>query len=80
MGQPEGWPILIDFILPKRPAVHQTLQAFARTIFWPALQPKAWANSDIFEITLSMRKMGSECGLVVTIRRATSGLTLEHHE
>jgi hypothetical protein len=59
---------------------YQTLQAFARTIFWPALQPKAWANSDIFESTLSMRKIGNECGFVVTINRATSGRTLEHHE
>src|SRR5271165_5099057 len=71
-GQPQGWPSYLHS--------HQTRQAFARTILCPALQPKAWANSDIFETTLSMRNTGSECGFVVTTSRATSGLTFEHQE
>ena len=59
---------------------YQTRHALARTIFWPTLQPNALAKSGIFESTLSIRKIGNECGLVVTIKRATSGRTLEHHE
>src|SRR5258708_37817068 len=84
-GQLKSWPISFSRMhylqLMKRliPA-HQTRQAFARTIFCPALQPNACANSGMFESTLSIRKMGNECGLVVTTRRATSGLTLEHQE
>ena len=69
-----------DMRPPLRELPHQTRQALARTIFWPALQPKACWNSGMFEITLLMRKTGRECGSVVTIRRAISGRTLAHHE
>ena len=78
MGQPGSWPILvckIQFASLTKPGKRSPA-----TIFCPALQPKAWANSDMFETTLSMRKMGNECGFVVTARRATSGRMFEHHE
>ena len=48
------------------PALYQTRQALARTIFCPDLQLKACWNSDMFETTLLIRKTGRECGSVVT--------------
>jgi hypothetical protein len=73
MGQSAPGPVLLEIF-------YQTRQALARTIFCPALQPKACWNSDMFDITLSMRKMGRECGSVVTTMRAISGRTLAHQE
>src|SRR5260370_1330448 len=53
-GPPRGWPISFARFLQKIANAPHTPQAFAPTIFCPALQPKAWANSAIFQTTCSM--------------------------
>src|SRR6266513_6283667 len=51
---------------------YQILQACSRTIASPFLQPKALANSAIFESGPLPRNLGSGCGLVLAINRAYS--------
>src|SRR5438477_12763263 len=59
------------FEMPCRPG-YQILQACSRTIDSPFLQPKALANSAIFESGPLPRNLGSGCGLVLAINRAYS--------
>src|SRR5437879_1415238 len=56
---------------------YQILQACWRTIGSPFLQPKALANSAIFESGPLPRNLGSGCGLVLAINRANSIRSLE---
>src|SRR5712664_1058994 len=51
---------------------YQILHACSRTIDSPFLQPKAFANSAIFESGPLPRNLGSGCGLVLAINRAYS--------
>src|SRR6266403_653404 len=51
---------------------YQILQACSRTMASPFLQPKALANSAIFESGPLPRNLGSGCGLVLAINRAYS--------
>src|SRR6202047_2748047 len=51
---------------------YQILQACSLTIDSPFLQPKALANSAIFESGPLPRNLGSGCGLVLAINRAYS--------
>src|SRR6267378_4342366 len=51
---------------------YQILQACSRTIDSPFLQPKALANSAIFESGPLPRNLGSGWGLVLAINRAYS--------
>src|SRR5438876_6948770 len=64
------------FEMPCRPG-YQILQACSRTIASPFLQPKAFANSALFESGPLPRNLGSGCGLVLAINRAYSIRSLE---
>ena len=49
----------------KRASAHHTRHAFSLTIGWPALQPKALANSGMFCTTPFTRQRPGECGSMI---------------
>ena len=60
------------------PNRHQILQTFSRTIGWPGLQEKAWANSGMLATTPLIRQMPGLCGFVAAESRSSSGRWFSH--
>ena len=71
---------LLRFAAGKIPGgFYQILQVCSRTIACPCLQPKAFANSAMFESGPFARNLPSGCGLVLAINRAYSSRSLAPH-
>src|ERR1700759_1450805 len=58
---------------------YQTWQAFWLTIFWPGLQPKALAKSELFCNVPLVRYSPGECGSVLASSNELSGVEFWHH-